>query len=248
MSTSVIESVAAIDQRGTATATEQADGAWKPLYRIAAVVALLSVAFIIVAGIVLAVNPIPTTMVGWFDLFDQSWLRGLFAADLMMLASYVLLGVIYVALYGALRRVNPPFMALGTAFAFVGMVAYIAANPAFSMLSLSHQYADATTDAERTALLGAGQAIIANWTGTAFNVAYFMGALFAIIVSIVMLRSNVFSKATGFAGLAMGVLTLVPASAGTVGIVFSLLALVPTMIWYVLLARSFFKFGSKART
>ena len=78
------------------------------------------------------------------------------------------------------------------------------------------------TDAERTAPLGAGQAIIANWTGTAFNVAYFMGALFAIIVSIVMLRSNVFSKATGYAGLAMGVLMLVPAFAGPVGVVFSL--------------------------
>ena len=248
MSTSVIEPAAAIGQRANAPVSEQADAAWKPLYRIAAVVALLSVAFIIVAGVVLVINPIPTTMVGWFNLFNQSWLRGLFAADLMMLASYVLLGVIYVALYGALRHVNQPFMALGTAFAFVGMVAYIAANPAFSMLSLSHQYADATTDAERTALMGAGQAIIANWTGTAFNVAYFLGALFAIIVSIVMLRSKVFSKATGYAGLAMGVLTLVPASAGTVGIVFSLLALVPTMIWYVLLARRFFKFGSKART
>ena len=248
MSTSVIESTLARDRRVHAPTTERTDAAWKLLYRVAAIVALLSVVFIVVAGVVLVLNPIPTTMVGWFNLFNQSWLRGLFAADLMMLASYVLLGVIYVALYGALRRVNQPFMALGTAFAFVGMVAYIAANPAFSMLSLSHQYADATTDAERTALLGAGQAIIANWTGTAFNVAYFMGALFAIIVSIVMLRSNVFSKATGFAGLAMGVLTLVPASAGTVGIVFSLLALVPTMIWYVLLARRFFKFGSKART
>ena len=72
MSTSVIESVAAIDQRGNATVAEQADVAWKPLYRIAAVVALLSVAFIVVAGIMFAVNPIPTTMVGWFDLFDQS--------------------------------------------------------------------------------------------------------------------------------------------------------------------------------
>jgi len=247
MSTSVIESVAAIDQRGNATVAEQADVAWKPLYRIAAVVALLSVAFIVVAGIMFAVNPIPTTMVGWFDLFDQSWLRGLVAADLMMLASYVLLGVIYVALYGALRRVNQPFMALATALAFVGMVAYIAANPAFSMLSLSHQYAAATTDAERTALLGAGQAIIANWTGTAFNVAYFIGAVFAIIVSLVMLRSKVFSKATGYAGLAMGALTLVPASAGTVGIVFSLLALVPTMLWYILIARRFFQLGGAAR-
>lgn len=247
MSTSVIESVATIDQHANVPATEPTDAGWKPLYRIAAVVALLSVVFIVVAGIVLVLNPVPTTMVGWFNLFNQSWLWGLFAADLMMLASYVLLGVTYVALYGALRRVNQPFMALGTAFAFVGMVAYIAANPAFSMLSLSHQYADATTDAERTALLGAGQAIIANWTGTAFNVAYFMGALFAIIVSLVMLRSNVFSKATGYAGLAMGVLTLVPASAGTVGIVFSLLALVPTMIWYILLARRFFQLGGAAR-
>lgn len=247
MSTAVIESAAAIGQRASAPANEQADAAWKPLYRIAAVVALLSVAFIVVAGIVLVVNPIPTTMVGWYDLFNQSWLRGLLAADLMMLASYVLLGVIYVALYGALRHVNQPFMALATAFAFVGMVAYIAANPAFSMLSLSHQYAAATTVAERTALLGAGQAIIANWTGTAFNVAYFLGAMFAIIVSLVMLRSKVFSKATGYAALAMGVLTLVPASAGTVGIVFSLLALVPTMVWYILLAWRFFQLGGATR-
>jgi hypothetical protein len=78
-------------------------------------------------------------------------------------------------------------------------------------------------------------------------VAYFIGALFAIIVSIVMLRSKVFSKATGYAGLAMGVLTLVPASAGTVGIVFSLLALVPTMIWFILLAWRFFQLGGATR-
>ncbi len=247
MSTSVIESTPARNGRVKVPATEQTGTAWILLYRIAAVAALLSVVLIVVAGAVLVLNPIPSTMVGWFSLFNQSWLRGLLAADLMMLACYVLLGVIYVALYGALRRVNQPFMALGTAFAFVGMVAYIAANPAFSMLSLSHQYADATTDAQRAALLGAGQAIIANWTGTAFNVAYFIGALFAIIVSIVMLRSNVFSKATGFAGLAMGVLTLVPASAGTIGIVFSLLALVPTMIWYILLAGRFFQLGGAAR-
>ncbi len=248
MRTSVVESAPARGQRvNIAAGQTDADAAWKSLYRIAAVVALLSVAFIVVAGIVLAVNPIPTTMVGWFDLFNQSWLRGLFAADLMMLVSYVLLGVIYLALYGALRHVNQPFMALATAFAFVGMVAYIVANPAFSMLSLSHQYGAATTDAERTALLGAGQAIIANWTGTAFNVAYFLGAVFAITVSIIMLRSHVFGKATAYAGLALGVLTLVPASAGTVGLVLSLLALVPTVIWYILLARRFFQLGGANR-
>lgn len=247
MRTSVIESAPELDQRVNIDSAGQTDAAWKPLYRIAAVVALLSVVFIVVAGIVLAVNPIPTKVSDWFDLFNQSWLRGLFAADLMMLVSYMLLSVIYLALYGALRRVNQPFMALATVLAFVGMVEYIAANPAFSMLSLSHQYASATTDAERTSLLGAGQAVIANWTGTAFDVAYFMGAVFAITISIVMLRSNTFGKVTASVGLAMGVLTLVPASAGTVGIVFSLLALVPTVIWYILIARRFFQLGGPAR-
>ena len=96
------------------------------------------------------------------------------------------------------------------------------------------------------ALLGAGQAVIANWTGTAFNVAYFIGAL-SRLSFLVMLRSNVFGKATGCAGLAMGVLALVPASAGTVGVVFSLLALVPTLIWYILLAWRFFQLGGASR-
>lgn len=231
--------------RSTALPTaEVVADTWKPLYRIAAVAALLAVAFIVVAGVVLAIDPAPTTVVGWFDLFNSSWLRGLFAADLMMLASYLLLGLIFLALYGALRRVNQPFMALATALTFVAMTAYYTANPAFSMLSLSNQYAAATTDAERTSLVGAGQAIIANWTGSAFNVAYFFGAVGSIIVAIVMLRSKVFGKPTAYAGLAMGVLALVPASAGTLGIVVSLIALVPTVIWFILIARRFFQLSN----
>ena len=247
MSTPIIESLPARDQRAHVTATEQASVAWKPLYRIAAVAALLSVAFIIIAGVVLVISPPPTTIAGWFTLYHDNWLLGLLDGDLMMLASYALLGLIYLALYGALRAVNQPIMALATILAYVGMGAYIAANPAFAMLSLSNQYAAATTDAERTALLGAGQAVIANWTGTAFNVAYLFGAVFAIIVSLLMLRSNLFGKAIAYAGLAMGVLTLVPASLGTVGLVLSLVALVPTMIWYVLLARRFFQLGGATR-
>lgn len=247
MSMPMVESLPVRDQRVNISVDEKAGDAWKPLYRVAAVAALMSVAFIIVAGIVLAINPIPTTMVGWFELYNSSWLRGLLAGDLMMLASYVLVGVIYLALYGALRRVNQPFMALATVFAYVGMTAYIAANPAFTMLSLSHQYAAASTDAERTSLLGAGQAVIANWNGSAFNVAYLIGAVSAIIVALVMLRSNVFGKVTAYAGLAMGVLTLVPASAGMVGVVFSLVALVPTLIWCFLIAWRFFQLGATSR-
>jgi hypothetical protein len=247
MSTSVIESQPARDQRVSGLTAEQTDDAWKLLYRMAAVAALISVAFIVIAGIVFAINPPPTTIIGWFTLFNENWLLGLLDADLMMLASYVLLGLIYFALFGALRRANQPFMALGTAFAFVGCAAYFAANPAFSMLSLSNQYAAATTEAERTALQGAGQAVIANWTGSAFDVAYFLSAVAAIIVAVVMLRSNVFGKVTASAGLAMGALSLVPATAGMVGVVFSLVVLIPTVIWFILIAWRFFQLGSAPR-
>ena len=243
MSTSVIESLIARDQHVFEPGAERTYDAWKPLYRVGAVAALLSVALIILAGVMFAVNPIPTTMTGWFDLFNRNWLLGLFAADLMMLLSYLLLGLIYLALYGALRRVNQPFMALATILAVVGLAAYYAANPAFSMLSLSRQYAEATTDAERTALLGAGHAVIANWTGTSFDVAYLLGGVTAIIVSVIMLQSHVFGKPTAYAGLLMGALTLVPAALGTVGVVLSLIALVPTMVWLILIARRLFQLG-----
>ena len=246
MMTPVITSQPARGELVSAPAAHQVDDGWKPLYRIAAWAALLSVAFIFIAGIVYAISPPPTTIEGWFSLYHDNWLLGLLDADLMMLASYVFMGLIYMALYGALHRINQPFMALATALAFVGMAAYYAANPAFSMLSLSNQYAAATSATERTALLGAGQAVIANWTGSAFDVAYFLSAIAALIVSVVMLRSRVFGKPTAYAGLALGVLALVPATAGMLGVVFSFVSLIPTIVWFVLIARRFFQLGRSA--
>lgn len=244
MSTSIVDSLPVREQQLQAAPADTIADGWKPLYRIGAVAALISIAFIVIAGVVFATNPPPTTIEGWFRLYHDNWLVGLLDADLMMLASYVMTGVIYFALYGALRKVNQPFMALATALAFVSMAAYYAANPAFSMLTLSNQFAAATTDAERVAIQGAGRAVMANWTGTAFDMAYFLSAIALIIVSLVMLRSNIFGKVTAWMGLAVGVLTLVPATAGTIGVVFSFIALVPTVIWLVLIAWRFFQLGS----
>jgi hypothetical protein len=244
MSRTIIDAPSSRDQFVKSPAGEYSADAWRPLYRMGAVAALLSVAFIFIAAIVYAFSQPPTTVTGWFELYHKNWLLGLFAGDLMMLVSNLVLGVIYIALYGALRHANQPFMALATALGFVAIAAYFASNPAFSLLSLSNQYAAATTDAERMTLLGAGQAVIAGWTGTAFNIAYLLGAVVALIVALVMLRSHNFSKPTAYAGLAMGVLGLVPATAGMVGIVISLLTLVPTVIWLVLIARRLFKLAS----
>jgi hypothetical protein len=58
-------------------------------------------------------------------------------------------------------RLNGASIALAATFGFVGIAVYFASNQAFSMLSLSDQYAAATTDAQRSMLLSAGEALLA---------------------------------------------------------------------------------------
>jgi hypothetical protein len=130
----------------------------------------------------------------------------------------------------------------------VATVTYFASTAAFEMLSLSNQYATVTTDAGRSIFLAAGQAMLATWQGTAFDVGYVLGGIALMIVSAVMLRSHpLFSKATGYVGMFAGILALVPASAGTIGLLLSLMSLVPTAIWLLLIGRRLLKLGPLGR-
>ena len=115
------------------------------------------------------------------------------------------------------------------------------------MLSLSSQYATSTTDVERSLFLAAGQAMLVSWQGTAFDVSYILSALATLIVSAVMLRSHLFSKVTGYAGLSAGVLMLVPPTAGWIGVVLSLLSLLPLIVWLSLIARRLLRSESLER-
>ncbi len=112
------------------------------------------------------------------------------------------------------------------------------------MLSLSNQYAAATTDAERSYLLAAGRATLAIWQGTAYDVGYILGGAATLIIAVVMLRSAVFGKVTGYVGLVVGVMMLVPATAGAIGIVLSLMSLLSTAIWEILVARRLFELAA----
>ena len=67
--------------------------------------------------------------------------------------------LIFLALFTALRRYDESLVVIGTTLALASTILFIAPNPAFAMLSLSSQYAAATTDVERTMFLTAGQAL-----------------------------------------------------------------------------------------
>jgi hypothetical protein len=111
------------------------------------------------------------------------------------------------------------------------------------MLSLSDQYVAATTDTQRTILLAAGQAILVGLQSTTFYVSYILMSTAGLIISTVMLRSNnIFSKVTAYVGILASVLGLglfVP----TIGLLLSLISLIPTVMWYTLIARKLLRLG-----
>jgi hypothetical protein len=111
------------------------------------------------------------------------------------------------------------------------------------MLSLRDQYAATTIDAQRITLLASGQALLTSLQSSTFYVSYILMSAAGLIISAVMLRSNIiFSKVTAYVGFLAGVLGLglfVP----TIGLLLSLISLIPTLMWYILIARRLFRLG-----
>jgi len=237
---------------------ETSASAWKTLYRGGGVAILIAVLLFrrnIGAEITLFSDyPIPDTAIGWFTLFQNNRLLGLAYFELFDIINYALVGLMFLAVYGALRRANRSAMVIATAFGFVGIAVYFASNQVFSMLTLSDQYAAATTDAQRSMFLAAGEAMLAIYNpgaiyqGTGIYVSLFLVLLAGLIISIVMLRSTIFSKATAYAGILANVFGL----GYFIALAFApaILALPPVisapfrLIWYILIAVKLFRLAS----
>ena len=215
------------------------DPRWKNLLKAGGVAALVMLAIMVAQIIIFVIWPPPTTVEGFFSLFQQSWPLGLLSLDLLYLINNALLILIYLALYMALGREAESALLVGLVLGLVGVAAYYASNPAFEMLSLSNQMAAASTDAQRLILQAAGQALLESYRGTAFNVYYVLNAAALLILAVVMLRSQFFTRATAILGIVAGILMVIPSTAGTIGLTFSLASLVPWAVFLVLIALRF---------
>jgi hypothetical protein len=208
------------------------------LTRLAGWAAIAMLALVPLQVLVYAVSPPPETVIGWYELFERNRFVALVGLDLVLLIDYLLAGLVFAGLWVALRRASPAAAGTMLALELLAVATYIASNPAIEMMSLADRYAAATTDARREQLLAAGEAVSVSWTGTAFVTSYILSALATLIGSVAMLRTGAFTKLTGIIGVVYGALNLVPASAGTLGLVVSLVSLIPMLLWLVLIARA----------
>ncbi|MCX6647770.1 MAG: hypothetical protein NTV61_00040 [Candidatus Bathyarchaeota archaeon] len=220
------------------------DHTWSILYRVGGAAALIMLILIPIGAIPFIVSPRPDTVNGWFTLIEGNRLLGIALLDAPNLVVNIVGIMLFLALYAALRRVDESLSTIAAVLGVVASTLYIVSNPAFAMLSLSGQYAAATTEAQRSVLLAAGQTVITVYqSSTAFVVSYVFGAIATLIFSAVMVRGNIFSKRAAYAGIFASIFTLglfVP----EIGLYVSILSLVPYAVWLALVARRLLRLGA----
>jgi hypothetical protein len=232
---------------------------WKGIYIIGGIAALGAVAVGLIEISIMFLpggNAPQETILDWFALFQENWFMGLRNMGLLNIILNCLGILTFFALYAAHRRETvQPYAALAMIIAFIGIAVFYATNRAFPMLALSNQYAAAGTDAQRAMLEAAGQSILA--VGQSHTPGTFLGFLLievaAIMMSFVMLRGNIFSKFSAFAGiLGFGVLLIIEILSSFISgltnlmMILAILGGLLSMTWYILVARRLFQLGKSS--
>jgi len=234
------------------TGAETVDSAYKSLYKLGSMAALIVVVLTLCEVVLFALYPQPGMVSDWFTLFKSNAIIGLVDFWGLEVPMYAMFIMVFLALYIVLRKACESRMAIAVTLALLGIGIFFATNNPFSMLSLSNQYAAATTDAQRLAFLAAGQATLANTGQRAvggFNMGLFLVSIAGLIVSTVMLRSRSFTRLTAYVGIVAYGLSLADylrqalTQSAMVALPLILLGALALVLWFVLVGRRLWELG-----
>jgi hypothetical protein len=238
----------------SASSAEFTSADWNGLYKIGGTTALLSVLVSLGEIFVPGDSTPPKTVIDLFVLLQTSAPAGLRDLGLVNVIIIILGVPTFFALYAAHRQVNRAYAALAMVISYIGVAVFLGTNRALPMLALSGQYAAAATEAQRSMLSAAGQALFAE--GGSHTPGTFIGFAFiqvaGIAISVVILASKVFNKVTALAGIlgysCMLVFevcaSFVPAMFG-VAMIFAVAGGLLYVLWHLLIAWRLFELGRR---
>ena len=212
------------------------------LYKIGGTAAVISTILIPIAIVAYFVWPLfPGSAVEIFAIIQSNRLAGLMSLDFLYLLGNLFGIPLFIILYVTLKSTNVSLSVIALAFGFIALVSLIPARPIGEMFVLSDQYSVAATEIQRSQFAAAGEAVLAHFHGTAFQVHYILGSASLLISSVIMLRSPVYSRATAIVGLLTNTLVYglyVP----EIGVYLSILSVFPFMvIWNIQIAQRLFQ-------
>jgi hypothetical protein len=221
------------------------DTRWKDLYKMAGIAAIVSEVVIllgIVSYFIWPYAPGVKSTESIFLLLKSNPFGGLVSLDLFLFAGNLFSVLLYLALYVSLEQVNKPYALAALAVGLIAVILLIPSRPLVEMLTLSGQYASATSAAAKAQYLATGDALLAVFNGTGWFMSNLLGGISLLVSSILMLRGGIYSKATAIVGIitnAMVSVFFIP----VLGTFLLFLSLPGYMIWYFLLAKRFFQLG-----
>jgi hypothetical protein len=243
------------NQQDQATCGESAGSDLSGWCRTGGIVAWILVAYSLATIVqILVLGGQPATAAEAFGLLHHNKILGLLRLDLPTVAAISLYYLLFLGLYAALRRSDRANVTLSLALVFVGVTLLLATPTALSMIPLSDKYAVAKTEATRIQILAAGEAVLATdiWHGTGAIIGGIFVQAGAVVISVVMLRSNVFSRLTAYVGIVTHGLDLVHILFGlflpAAGFVLMALAGPLYLVWFPLVGRRLLQLAAEGRT
>jgi hypothetical protein len=230
------------------------DSEWGGLCRTGGIAAMILIVYSLAMMVQMVVlGGQPANAVEAFGLLQNHRLVGLLRLDLPTIAVMPLYYLLFLGLYAALRRTDRANATLSTALAFAGLTLVLATPTALSMIQLSDKYAAATSEAARMQWQAAGEAVMATdiWHGTGAILGGVLLQAGAVLISFVMLRGGVFSRATAYLGIVMHGLDLLHIVSGLFvpvsGVVLLAIAGPFYPVWFFMVGRRLLQLGAVRR-
>ncbi|MBN1303452.1 MAG: hypothetical protein JXA13_03380 [Anaerolineales bacterium] len=225
------------------------------LYRMAGLGAGLQfILVLIMLAAAITLGIIPTTVEEYFRIYQNNLLAGMLQDDFTSLLMISTNLFTFPGLYAALKTDNKPFTAFATVLTFQGAAVAFASHSGFAFMHLSAKYAAAASDLQRSQLLAAGEAVLANnlWNGTGGFMAGILLQGSGLLISAIMLCSKKFSKLTAITGILGNGLDLtqhllhlfLPSLAAPIQMIMGPFY----MLWFPLLGRDFFRLARQGTT
>jgi len=221
------------------------DSRWQDLYKVAGIAATVSEIVIILGFVTYFIWPYAPGTQSTEAIFlnlQNNTLGALISLDLFLFIGNLFSILLFLALYTSLKQVSESYALIALAVGLIAVGFLIPARPLIELYSLSGQYTSATTEAAKSHYLAAGEALLSSFDGVGWFLNTLLGGSSLLVSSILMLRSNLYSKTIAYVGIVSNIavcIFFIP----VVGIFLLFLSVPGYAIWYFLLAKRFFQLG-----
>ena len=156
------------------------------------------------------ISSLPQTAIDRFNQFNNNWILGLYNLDLLNVIIQIITIPSIFAIYIAHKRTDNGYALLALILFLIGATIFITGNTALPMFELSKKYFSAISDAQKNLIAAAGESMLAK--GAHGSLGVFIGFALPtfsnILISHVMIKGQIFAKATSYIGFVGNILLL----------------------------------------